>query len=224
MNYLDKPSLCWINCLGFRLDFFAVRGRIFIAFYLLFLFSKSHGQTYSISYSQIEVVSYSIKYSYSNNGSYDYQAGNYYSSEEMLATLEARYNYNRKLVTNEWGKLKQCVLINQYNKQGLYAHQTAVDKYFEENNAALSTVDWAQNGKLAMELVTYISSIYNNKGIKAELQILHNINAEYYRIKNKNPDDFYKSDRYYELAYVLKSLETCSVSEISELAFKYGLL
>jgi hypothetical protein len=189
---------------------------LYCAFFLTS--NLSTAQTYSISYSEISVINLSLSISYSGSS----YSSPYFSTSYALNTLQQRYDYYHNMVSNEWGRLENFELLNASNKITLNNHKITIRNYFAQNNN-FSYVDWAQNGQFAVDVVNYISSIYNNSYIKSEINLLKAINSEYYRLKRTDPDNFYKSTRYNELATVLTKLKTCSASDIGNLSVTYGL-
>jgi hypothetical protein len=188
------------------------------AFFLVAGIYRVNAQSYSISYSEISVMSLSVRISYSGSS----YSSPYFNTASALNTLQQRYDYYHKMISNEWGRLEDFDLLNANNKVTLNNHKIAVRDFFAQNSG-LSRIDWAQNGAYAVEITNWIGSIYNNKSIKSEISLLKAINSEYRRLKNNDPDNFHKSSRYSELALVLNKLKTCSTSEIGNLAVTYGL-
>ena len=186
------------------------------SFFLSTNFSKA--QTYSISYSEISVMYLSVSISYSGSS----YSSPYFSTAYALNTLQQRYDYYHGMISNEWGRLENFELLNASNKATLNNHKITIRNYFAQNNQ-FTHVDWAQNGQFAIEVVNYISGIYNYSSIKSEISLLKAINTEYNRLKRTDPDNFHKSTRYNELATVLGKLKTCSTSEIGNLSVTYGL-
>lgn len=178
----------------------------------------SNCQTYSISYTEINVLNISVQINYSGSN----YSSPYFSTYSALNTLQQRYDYYHGIISNEWGRLNNFELLNSYNRQLLNNHKIEVQNYFYSNNQ-FTHVDWARNGQFAVQIVNYIGSIYNVKSIKSEISLLKAIRYEYYRLKNEYPSTFHKSTRYYELAEALNKLKSCSPSEIDAIAFKYGL-
>ena len=181
---------------------------------------QSQSQNYStISYTELNIIYLSVKVNYSGS---NYAPSNF-SYNTALNTMQARYDYYFKMMSNEWGKLEEFDLINSTNKTILNNHKVEVRNYFKKNENNFTHVDWARNGDFALKIVKYVGSIYNNTGIKSEIKLLTAINNEYYRLKKSNPDSFHKSARYGELMTVLGKLKYCSTSEIGSLSADYGL-
>ena len=174
---------------------------------------------YTISYSQLEIVSYSIKISYVNNNF----SPNYGYASNALQTLQARYDYYWNMMNNAWGKVRSCELINKYNNQRVRNKDREIENYLIANNH-FRNVDYAQNGDFAIRMSNWMTDIFNDSNIKAEIKLLQAIHNEYYRLKRTYPDDFYKRDRYLELGKVLNLIAECSPSQIGTIAMEYGLL
>ena len=56
-----------------------------------------------------------------------------------------------------------------------------------------------------------------------EIKLLQKINAEYFRLKNNNPDGFYSSKRWSDIKNLLIELENCEISNIPYLGQKYNI-
>lgn len=182
--------------------------------------NQARNQGFStISYTELNIIYLSVKVNYNGTNYAPYN----FSYEKALNTMQARYDYYYKMINNEWGKLEQFDLINSTNKTTLNNHKVEIRNYFKINENNFRNVDWAQNGNLALNIVKYVGSIYNNTNIKSEILLLKAINNEYYRLKKSDPDNFHKSTRYGELMTVLDKLKYCSTSEIATLSVNYGL-
>jgi hypothetical protein len=191
---------------------------LIISLYILLSFNNSKAQSYSISYSEISIMSLSVSITYYGSA----YSSPYFNTASALNTLQQRYNYYYGMINNEWGRLEEFDLLNESNRIILNNHKIDVRNYFAQNNG-FTYVDWAQNGQFAVQVVNYIGAIYNYSSIKNEISLLKAINSEYRRLKQNNPDNFHKSTRYSELALVLNKLKSCSTSEIGNLAVTYGL-
>jgi hypothetical protein len=123
------------------------------------------------------------------------------------------------MINKAWGEVRYCELINIHNNLKLRQHDREVENHLQKFRG----VDWGANGNLAIQLRDWITSIFNDANVKAELKVLQAINNEYYRLKRTYPDDFYKRDRYLELGKVLKLIEKCAPSEIGSIGMEYGL-
>lgn len=187
--------------------------------YILFHFNMI--SQYSISYTQIEIIQFSLKINYYNDKYINSSYG--YSSQSILSTLQGRHDYYKRMVSDAWGSIRKFALINNYNNGVISKDLKEVEDWFAQNRYMLSQVDWARNGSYAENITNWISYTYDRPTIKSEVKLLNSINAEYNRLKNQYPDDFYKKPRYNELGLVLKLLESCDSDKIGELAMKYGL-
>ncbi len=185
---------------------------------ILFFTQQSQSQ---ITTNNITIINTVYKYSYFSTGKFDYKSNlGFYANAQ--AGLQARYDYYWKMINNAWGKVKNCTLINTYNNEKLKNKNIAINQDMISHNH-YNNVDLAANGAFAEKLSSWITDVFNDSGIKAEIQLLKAINTEYYRLKNTYPDDFYKRDRYIELTTVLTILQTCDPKEIGNLSTKYGL-
>jgi hypothetical protein len=174
---------------------------------------------YSISYSQLEIVSYSVKISYVNNNF----SPDYGYASNALQTLQARYDYYYNMMNNAWGKVRYCELINKYNNQKIRDKDREIENYLIANNH-FRHVDLAQNGDFAIKMSKWMTDVFNDSNIKAEIKLLQSVHNEYYRLKRTYPDDFHKRDRYFELGKVLNLIVDCSPSQIGKIAMEYGLI
>ncbi len=173
---------------------------------------------YTISYSQLEIITYSVSITYEDNTFYP----DYYYTASALATLQARYDYYHGMINKAWGKVSFCHLINETNELKIRNKDVEISNYLAQNGH-FQSVDWAQNGSFAVKLSNWMTSIFNDAYIQKEVKLLHAINSEYYRLKNNYPDDFYKRERYFELGTALNELKTCEPSEIENISSTYGL-
>jgi hypothetical protein len=178
----------------------------------------SYKAQYTISYSQLEIITYSVSITYEDNAFYP----DYYYTASALATLQARYDYYHGMINKAWGKVHNCHLINSKNEVKMTNKDIEISNYMISNNY-FTHVDWAQNGSYAIKICNWMTSIFNDAYIQKEISLLHAVNSEYYRLKNTYPDDFYKRDRYFELGKALNELKTCAPSEIENISSTYGL-
>ncbi len=86
-----------------------------------------------------------------------------------------------------------------------------------------SKIDWSDDA-ITESYVKYYTSAFDDAYIKDEISMLQNLDKEINRIKLKDPDGFYKSERYMELGKALEELKICGATEIGKLAWKYGLI
>jgi hypothetical protein len=181
------------------------------------VFSQTYSSSY-ISYSYLEVIQYSIKFSYSSSGSYSHYAP-YFSYQNALATLQARYDYYHSVISNEYYKLKDLTLINKTNQATLQSYKNQRLNWVYN---AGSTWDLG-NSTNSTNIINYCCEIYSYPSIKNELSLLKAINSEINRLKRDYPGEYHKTERYKELGIVMDKLANCSTSEISQLAWDYGL-
>ncbi len=177
----------------------------------LCFFQFTRGQSVSyLSYQYIEIISYSIKITYSGNAYYPSEP--YGSSGNIMGQLQARYDRNTKMISDEWGKVEYMELINKSNK-----------KYLEEYKQMLrvgmkssGNVDFGYQPN-ADQYIEYITQIYKVPSIRAEIKLLQRCNSEFNRIKYADPNNYPNSKRYKSISKVLNALADCSTSEISAL-------
>ncbi len=163
-----------------------------------------------LSYQYIEIISYSIKITYSGNTYYPSEP--YGSNGNIMGQLQARYDRNTKMISDEWGKVEYMELINWDNKAYL-------EKFKKELRAGMPA--WQQadfsiqtNVDRCLE---YITQIYNDPSIRAEIKLLQRCNTELNRIKYTDPNNYPNSKRYKSINKVLNRLADCNASEISSL-------
>ena len=167
-----------------------------------------------------------------NITNYNFRATNYISynpypsysmfdaMESILSSKQKKYDYAIKILSTEIRKLRDLELINDYNNSLLETHKNRV-VVLSEGKA--SQVDFSIYSNFT-EMLNYVTWIYTIQSVKSEMNLLTSINNELYRIKIKDPDNFYKSERYKELGNVLNELKTISHDSIPNLSWKYGLL
>jgi hypothetical protein len=176
---------------------------------------------YNITSIDLTIIEQSVNYYYINNtynSNYGAGANGFYGN--VLATKQAQYDYNYKRVSQEYGKLLRLELINIPNQTWLNKNRKIIQNYVQTNS---SNVDFGNDAN-AESYIEYITQVYKVESIRDEIKLLHSINNELIRIKNKDPDNFYKSERYTELGKALSELRDCEMGGISKIAWKYGLL
>lgn len=189
--------------------------------FVLFSTNAIIGQTTNqarISYTQLEIITFSVKFSYSTNGNYKY-SNSEFSYQGALQTLQARYDYYHALVSTEYFKLKDLYLVNQQN-------QNLLQQYKNER------LNWIYNAgrtwdlgnpENANNILNYCTEIYSYSSIKAELLMLKAISQEISLLKLDNPNNYFNSQRYTDIGRALEELSTCSSSDIASIAWQYGL-
>lgn len=200
-----------------------IKNSIAILMLLTLAFSSGAKAQSYMTQNQVNIIFNITTYSYSNN---TYMAYNPYPGKSMvdvwggmMRAMQARYDYAHNILSTEYRKLKNLELINIYNVEGLNVNRNAIIAYSEPN---YSKVDFTIYANFSSWL-TYITSIYQHPSIKQEITLLKAVNTELNRIKNNDPDNFYKSDRYKDLNSVLSDLKTINKDSISTLNWKYGL-
>ena len=192
--------------------------RYLIAFFIVFTFNFAVVCQYTISSSYISIIEYSLKISYSSNGYVHAKPrGNFY--QNVQSTLQARYDYNHQWCSNEYWRVKDLNLINTKNISTL-------------NNYKNTRLTWVYNAikswnlgvnQNANTIINYCSEIFTYSYIKDEIKLLKAINLEIFNLKEDNPGEYHRTKRYSELGLVLEKLKSCDSSEISSLAWEYGL-
>ena len=138
-----------------------------------------------------------------------------------LAALQARSDNNFHRINREWGKLTRVKLINLQNVELLNQWQNNISNYMYNSGVKYVDLSFDEN---ARQIISYITQPLNIGSIKNELILLQKINNELYRIKNKDPDNFYNSKRYTELGKAINELKNCDPAQINQIGWKYGLI
>ena len=185
---------------------------------LLFIISLNCYSQYNITYKQLNIISYSSNINYVNNNF----SPDYNSTANTLRTLQARYDYYYKMLNTSWGKIRFCELINKENNKIIRNKDVQIENYLNANNH-FKHIDLGRNGDFVVKVCNWMTDVFNQPNIKAEIKVLQAINNEYYRLKNTYPDDFYKRERYLELGKVLNIIENCSPLDIGKIGMEYGL-
>ncbi len=142
---------------------------------------------------------------------------NFYGN--AMATLQGRFDYNHQRVSNSYGKLLNVKLTNTQNIKILDYYQSKAKE--EAKNAA--SVDFSNDAN-AESWIAYFNQVFKIESIKNEMILLDNIYSEIKRLKYKDPDNFYHSKRYSEMADALNELKDCNPDDIGKIGWKYGLL
>ncbi|MDR3713050.1 MAG: hypothetical protein P4L51_09570 [Puia sp.] len=186
------------------------------------LISGAKAQSY-LDQTQLKIVINITSYYYSNEA---YQAYNPYPGYSMLnvwngmlSALQERYDYAHNILSTEYRKLQELELVNAYNSELLTSTRNQINAYSE---SYYSKVDFSNYNNFSSWL-KYFTSIYAVPSVRQEIALLSAINKEMYRLKYKDPDHFYKSERYRDLGTVLSELKTIDKDSIPTLSWKYGL-
>ena len=191
----------------------------YILSFLIFVSCSSNNLAQStISYWDLEVISLSLRITYY----YDSYRSDYLNTSRALATLQARYDYYYGMISDAWGRVQNFRLVNTSNNYKLERKNIDITNFVNSNHG-LRYVDWAANGDYAISTANWMTDIFNDSSIKAEIKLLKAISRELLRLKSNYPDDYYKRERYFEIGKVLRLLESSYPSEISDLAMTYGL-
>jgi len=193
----------------------------FLKTLILPLFITYSVQAYSqysssyLSYEYTEILSYSIKITYSTSGSYK-PTTIYDIYGNALNTLQAKYDQNRKVVEKEYGKLWSLELINNSNKATLQNYKVTIKA---ELDAYSGSADFSKSS-VTDEYISFISQPFRISSIKDEIKLLQSCQTELNRIKLKDPDNYIYSERYKSIVQTLDKLKTCSPSEIKNLSWE----
>ena len=184
------------------------------------LFGQTSSQ--SISGDYLVVLQYISNFSYSSTGVYIFSnpSNQYGFVEDGMAAMQSRYDYNHAKCSKEYSKLRNLKLINESNKQSLDTYRSTVIPNVERY---VKTFDLTQEGN-TNKILNYTCKIYEYKPIMDEINLLGAVDKELRRLYSKDPDTFYRSDRYKEMGLVLNRLATCSLDQIPKLAWEYGLI
>lgn len=118
-----------------------------------------------LSYSYTEVLSYSLKITYSIDGSYKSSNQNF-SYSNALNTLQARFDYNKRLVEIEYGKLLDLNLINKSNKKTLQEYKSKIKQEVETKGGR---ADFSKSS-VTQEWINYVSQPFRHTTIKDEIE------------------------------------------------------
>lgn len=185
---------------------------------LFIIYSVQANSQYStsyLSYEYTEILSYSIKITYSTSGSYKPPTiYDFYGN--ALDVMQKRYDANRKAVSIAYGNVLNLELINKSNKAKLSKFKTEI-KYEIDNNISSWDFGRRNNAEYAIE---YISFPFRDESIKNEIRLLQSCQTELNRIKYKDPDNYIYSKRYKSICKTLEMLESCSLSNIRFLSWE----
>lgn len=190
---------------------------ILFSIFVCALASLAQGQT-TLSYQTISIVQNSVSYYYIGE-TYSYSAPSS-SLGNALAAMQARFDYNHQILSNEYHKLQDLQLINKTNQASLSAFKVEALPWVKK---MITTTD-VGDSKWANQILTYCCQLYSRPAIKQEIELLKAINLELNRLKREFPGTFHTTDRYKEIGTVLSTLENCSTSGIADLAWEHGLI
>jgi len=140
------------------------------------------------------------------------------SMRDLLETKTGQYEYGMRLVVSEIKKAQALTLINKYNNVTLKNFQDKLS--VASNNFASWDFSLPQNVNKALEFVTWI---YTVESIREEINLLHLVNDEIVRLKDRDPDNFFRSNRYAEMKLVLSKMKDCNYSQFKDIKMEYGL-
>ena len=153
----------------------------------LLIVAKGGAQNYhrQISYEYLEILTFSLEFSYSNSGTYQPNAVFSLYGNALIA-LEERYKKNHAIISAEYYKLKDLEMINLYNRDILNTYRNA---RLQTIYQAGSTWDLSKSAD-ASRLLEFCCEIYSYPSIKRELTLLKNCQNEIDRLKRVNPDGY----------------------------------
>ena len=195
--------------------------KFYLFIFLLVFISKVSFSQYgsnNISSYDIKIVQQSININYYNNSFRDSYSP-YYSPGNVMAAMQAKFDYNYNLVNSAYNKVLYQEFLNPGNKLKLSDWKKKV----ETQARKVSNVNWGRQSSYALKLRAYFLDIYDKESVKNELLLLQEINKEMNRLKRTFPGRFHKTDRYNEILLALKALKTCKSNEISDISYKFGL-
>ncbi|CAN1542354.1 hypothetical protein MCEGE10_01817 [Flavobacteriaceae bacterium] len=183
----------------------------------------------NVPYDFESALKYSSNYTFGGN-SYipDKPKINNLESYNVYAVQQSRYDNGYYFITNESSKLFHLQLINKYNKEYLKLY---IDKLRPILASQFNNLDWSKSEYISYGyniIARYINTPYKMNGVISnpivdEIKLLQKINAEYFRLKNNNPDGFYSSKRWSDIKNLLIELENCEISNIPYLGQKYNI-
>jgi hypothetical protein len=186
---------------------------------IVFTFLLQNAKTQIISVQYLDIISSTSRITYIG---IEYQVKqsnidfNYIS--DMMARRSQMYEAGWSVVNNEYIRLRDLSLINKYNNSVLFNHKKSVD-IWKQN---ISEYDFSQDYYVSI-VTNYLSWPFSLTSIKNEIFLLKRINKEINEIKIKNPSNYDKSKRYYELSKAIKKIENCSPEELFNLQDEFKL-
>ncbi|GAA4092543.1 hypothetical protein GCM10022392_13560 [Mucilaginibacter panaciglaebae] len=125
--------------------------------------------------------------------------------------------YNR--LKADYDDLMNLELVNKANKANLEKYKVDVKEWADKNFAQFDLSIPANVDKIDR----FFNGWYENKNVRDEIALIRNVKLEINRLKIKDPDGFFKSERYLEMGAIFKELEDCQPENISKLAWQHGL-
>ncbi len=147
------------------------------------------------------------------------QAQTYFQQAKSTLSLKtSQYNTAYDKLSQQYSFLMNLQLVNKKNIEVLSNYRKKIKEWADTN---FSKIDLSLDQNV-VGVSNFFTQWQKVATIKTECKTLDNIDAELARIKMKDPDGFYKSDRYVEIQGVLKELEDCQPGDINAIAWKHG--
>jgi hypothetical protein len=147
-------------------------------------------------------------------------AQNFLEAEKSaLDNKTAQYGVGYNKCNDAYWQLMNVQLVNKVNLALVTPYKAAVKAWADAN---FKNYDLSLDANVST-ILEYFTR-WKTLRVFDEMILLTNLQSEIERIKLKDPDGFYKSDRYYEMQTVLKELESCSPDDINKIAWKHGLV
>lgn len=191
---------------------------IFIFLGALTIHAQSYTTSYSISSTDLQIISLSVNYYYRSNSYVPSSSFDRYQS--TLSAMEARYDHNFKILSKEYKNLYDLVLINKVNQAWLISMRSQIIAY---SDAHSSNADFGRED-VFQSWLKYYTQVFKNENVKNELLCLQSISETIRKLKADFPYDFHTHSRYIELGKAIEELRNANPSEIPSISWKYGLI
>lgn len=139
--------------------------------------------------------------------------------ENSLNKRTQMYEAGFSKLQKEYNVLMDLKLINKVNKISLERYKSSVNKWTEKSFSKFDLSIQSEVDKISK----FYSQWLEDEKLREEYFLVKRIDLELSRLKVKDPDGFYKSDRYKEILDAINQITNCSLSDINSIAWKYGL-
>ena len=185
-----------------------------IAFILMSFSSQSQSRVEPINVNFFQIIKNSYNYQYYNN---KYKTYTPYSIDWNNSGRQTRYDWVVDILRVENNKFINLTLINQQNVSNLSNFHKAT----AEAVKAYNKVDFSIWDNY-IKALNYITQFLNVPTVRDEIIVLQKIDMQLSLLKQKDPDNYYTSEKFYKLVSLMNEIYNCSRTEISAVAYKYG--
>ena len=185
-----------------------------IAFILMTLNSQSQSKVEPINVNFFQTVRNSYNYQYYNN---KYKTYNPYSIDWNNSGKQTRYDWVVDILRVENNKFINLTLINQQNVANLNSFHNDIAAGVK----AFNKVDFSIWDNY-IEALNYITQFLNIPTVRDEIMVLQKIDVQLFLLKEKDPNNYYTSEKFYKLVSLMNEIYSCPRTEISAVAYKYG--